>query len=174
MGEISPSGIPGGSLCILDTNVLLYADAGVSSQAQTLLRRVATREIEGILPQPMWQELMHKLMLVEAHSLGMITAANPARQLARKPALVRRLSAYREKVKDLAEMGLGFEACNRGDFLENVPRFQERYGILTNDSVLLAIASRLKADFIVTADMAMQSVKEVQVSLITDVRIVGH
>jgi type II secretory ATPase GspE/PulE/Tfp pilus assembly ATPase PilB-like protein len=32
--------IPGGSLCVLDTNVLLYAEQGVSLQAQRLVRRI--------------------------------------------------------------------------------------------------------------------------------------
>ena len=62
--------IPGGSLCVIDTNVLLYAEQGVSFQAQRLLRRLETREVLGIMPKPVWQELMHKLMLAEALMLG--------------------------------------------------------------------------------------------------------
>ena len=62
--------IPGGSLCVIDTNVLLYAEQGVSFQAQRLLRRLETREVLGIIAKPVWQELMHKLMLAEALMLG--------------------------------------------------------------------------------------------------------
>lgn len=43
--------IPGGSLCVIDTNVLLYAEKGVSGQAQRLLRRCSKGELIGTLPQ---------------------------------------------------------------------------------------------------------------------------
>lgn len=59
--------IPGGSLCVIDTNVLPYAEQGVSGQAQRLLRRCSKGELIGILPQTIWQELTHWLMLAEAH-----------------------------------------------------------------------------------------------------------
>ena len=62
--------IPGGSLCVVDTNVLLYAEQGVSSQAQRLIRRCASGELKGVLPQTVWQELTHKLMLAEAMMRG--------------------------------------------------------------------------------------------------------
>ena len=59
--------IPNGSLCVIDTNVLLYAEQGVSDQAQRLLRRCSMGELIGTLPQTVWQELTHKLMLAEAN-----------------------------------------------------------------------------------------------------------
>ena len=58
---------------MIDTNVLLYAEQEVSPQAQRLLRRIERREIIGLVPQPVWQELTHKLMLAEAMMLGQIT-----------------------------------------------------------------------------------------------------
>ena len=73
--------IPSGSLCVIDTNVLLYAEQEVSPQAQRLLRRIERREIIGLVPQPVWQELTHKLMLAEAMMLGQITGGNPAKSL---------------------------------------------------------------------------------------------
>jgi predicted nucleic acid-binding protein len=53
--------IPAGSLCVIDTNVLLYAEQGASLQAQRLLRRIERQDVLGVLPQPVWQELTHKL-----------------------------------------------------------------------------------------------------------------
>ena len=66
MGPVNLDGIPGGSLCVIDTNVLLYAEQGASDQAQRLLRRCANGELIGTLPQTVWQELAHKLMPAEA------------------------------------------------------------------------------------------------------------
>ena len=41
--------------------------------------------------------------------LGHTSGGNPARQLASKPEVVKRLSLYRDKIKALATLGLGFE-----------------------------------------------------------------
>jgi predicted nucleic acid-binding protein len=163
--------IPSGSLCVIDTNVLLYAEQGTSLQAQRLLRRIERRDILGVLPQPVWQELTHKLMLAEAFMLGHITGGNPARQLASKPAVVKRLSLYREKVKALETLGLGFEPCTKADLMDKAFELQDHHGFLTNDSVILAIAMRLDADALVSADTRFQVTKDIRVYAPSDIRL---
>lgn len=160
---MTPEEIPRGSLCVLDTNILIYAEQGMSAQAARLLQRIASGDLEGTLPLPVWQELMHKFMLAEAMALRIIPAGNPARQLAEKPALVKKLSAYREKIVALSDMGVGFEPCTRHDLLQAAPALQGKYGLLTNDSLLLAVALRLKADAVVTADSALKPVTEIHI-----------
>lgn len=161
--------IPDGSLCVLDTNVLLYAEQGMSARAQRLLRRVERGEILGLLPQPVWQELTHKLMLAEALTVGAIKGANPARQLSGKPEVIKRLKLYKEKVQALMTLGLKFEACTQTDLVEGAFRLQSRYGLLTNDSVILAIAFRLDADALVSADERFRAVKEIKVYSPSDI-----
>lgn len=150
--------IQSGSLCVIDTNILLYAEQGLSAQAKRLLRRCSTGELIGILPQTVWQELTHRLMLAEAMMLGKIAGPNPARQLAQKPDVVRSLSIYKEKIAALQDLGLGFETCTRKDLLEDALALQETYGLLTNDSVVLATALRLKAEVLVSSDVAFQRI----------------
>jgi predicted nucleic acid-binding protein len=163
--------IPAGSLCVIDTNVLLYAEQGTSLQAQRLLRRIERRDLLGVLPQTVWQELTHKLMLAEALMFGHISGGNPARQLASRPAVVKRLSLYRDKIKALETLGLGFEPCTKADFMDKAFELQERHGFLTNDSVILAIAMRLDADALVSADTRFQVAKDIQVYAPSDLRL---
>jgi len=155
--------IPQGSLCVLDTNVLLYAEQGVSAQAQHLLRRIEQGELIGVLPQPVWQELTHKLMLAEALMLGHIKGGNPARQLANKPKVIKGLTFYKEKVRALVMLGLKFESCTHTDLIDSAFQLQTRYGLLTNDAVILAVAVRLGADALASADAGFRSVQEVKV-----------
>ena len=162
--------IPSGSLCILDTNVLIYAEQGLSQQAKRILRRCSARELIGVLPQTVWQELIHRLMVAEAMMLGKVSGSNPARKLARQPEVIKSLGLYREKIQALLDLGLAFESCTQEDLLEAGFKFQEKYGLLTNDSVILAAAVRLNADVIVTADEAFQRVKEMKVARPSDVR----
>lgn len=168
---MNPDDIPAGSLCVVDTNILLYAEQGVSAQAQRLVRRCASGELKAILPQTVWQELAHKLMLAEAMMRGLVSGANPAARLAAKPDAVRSLSLYRAKVTSLVELGFGFEPCELRDLTERAFELQERYGLLTNDAVVLAVALRLKADMLVSSDKAFRGVSELDVSYPTDLRI---
>ena len=161
--------IQNGSLCIVDTNVLLYAEQGLSQQAQRLIRRCSTGDLIGILPQTVWQELTHKLMLAEALMMERVSGPNAGRKLSRQPDIVKRLGLYKDKILALVNIGLGFEACMKEDLLVNAFRYQEKYGLLTNDSVIVAIAVRLKADVLVTADAAFQKIDEIPVAMPSDI-----
>ena len=162
--------IPTGSLCVVDTNVLLYAEQGVSSQAQRLIRRCASGELKGVLPQTVWQELTHKLMLAEAMMRGLTSGGNPAAKLAAKPDAIRGLTLYRAKVQSLLELGFGFEPCQLGDLTDRVFALQQQYGLLTNDAMVLAVALRLKANALVSSDKAFRDIKEPDVYAPTDLR----
>ena len=160
-----------GSLCVVDTNVLIYAEQGVSPQAQRFVRRCSSGEIKAVLPQTVWQELAHKLMMAEAMMRGLTSGGNPAARLAAKPDAVRSLTLYRAKVKSLLDLGFGFEPCQLDDLTERAFALQERYGLLTNDSVVLAVALRLKADALVSSDKAFRSIAELDVYYPTDLRL---
>jgi predicted nucleic acid-binding protein len=169
LGFMNLDDISNGSLCVIDTNVLLYAEQSSSLQAQRLLRRCSTGELISFMPQTVWLELTHKLMLAEAMMLGKISGPNPSRKLAKQPDLVRTLGLYRDKILALVDLGIGFAPCTREDFFEGALKFQEKYGLLANDSVILAIALRLKADVLVSADTAFQKVTELKVAIPSDI-----
>ena len=163
--------IQSGSLCVIDTNVLLYAEQSVSAQAQRLLRRCSSGELIGILPQTVWQELTHKLMLAEALMLGRISGRFPARQLSQKPDVVKSLSIYQEKIAALQDLGLGFEPCKHKDLFDDAFKLQREYGLLTNDSVVLATALRLGAEVLVSGDAAFKQITEPVLAWPSDLRI---
>jgi len=163
--------IPLASVCVLDTNVLLYAEQGVSHQAQRLLRRCSTGDMTCILPQTAWQELTHRLMLAEAMMLGRVSGVNAARKLGRQPEVIKKLGLYRDKIQSLISLGLGFEPCLREDFFDGAFHFQEKYGLLTNDSVILSTAVRIGADFLISADAVFQQVTEISVAMPSDIHL---
>jgi predicted nucleic acid-binding protein len=163
--------IPGGSLCVLDTNILIYAEQRASLQAERLMHRIEYQDVIGVLPQPVWQETMHRLMITEAMMLGHIRGPNPARQLAEKPDVVKTLTMYREKVRALVTLGLAFEPCHESDLIDKALEIQERYGLLTNDSLIAAIALRIDADVLVTADARFQAIKDIRTYAPSDVKL---
>ena len=163
--------IQNGSLCVVDTNVLLYAEQGLSRQAQRLIRRCSAGDLIGVLPQTVWQELTHKLMLAEALMMERVSGPNAARKLSRQPDIVKGLGLYKDKILALVNMGLGFEACMKEDLLVNAFRYQEEYGLLTSDSVIVAIGVRLGADVLVTADAAFQKIVEIPIAMPSDIHL---
>lgn len=163
--------IPSGCLCVIDANVLLYAEQGVSGQAQRLLRRCSKGELTGVLPQPIWQEFSHRLMLAEAAMKHGRLPSNPAAFLAKRPDIVRSLSLYQSKVRNLLGLGLRFESCAQDDLLQSAFALQRRHGLLTNDSVILAMAIRLEADCLASNDKSFQIVEEIAVFAPSDLRI---
>lgn len=160
-----------GSVCVLDTNILIYAEQRASLQAERLMRRIEEDELVGVLPQPVWQETMHRLMVIEAIMLGHIRGSNPARQLAEKPDVIRKLRIYREKIGALVTLGLKFEPCREIDLLSKAVEIQERYGLLTNDSLIAAIALRIEADVFVSADARFQALKELRIYAPSDLNV---
>lgn len=163
--------IPAGSLCVVDTNVLIYAEQGVSAQAQRFVRRCSNGELKAVLPQTVWQELSHKLMLAEAMMRGLTSGGNPAARLAAKPDAIRGLTLHRAKVKSLLDLGFGFEPCQLTDLTERAFTLQEKHGLLTNDSVVLAVALRLKADALVSNDKSFHGITEPALYFPTDLRL---
>lgn len=162
--------IPSGSLCVLDTNILIYAEQMASLQAERLMRRIEEHDVTGVLPQPVWQETMHRLMITEAIMRGDIRGPNPARQLAEKPVVIKKLTLYRDKVRALVTLGLRFEPCHESDLFGKALEIQEHHGLLTNDSLISAIALRLEADALVSADTRFQAIKELRIYAPSDLK----
>ena len=160
-----------GSLCVIDTNVLVYAEQGVSDQAQRLLRRCSKGEVTGILPQPIWQEFTHRLMLTEAAMMYGTLPRSPAAFLAERSDIVRSLNLYQSKVGSLLGLGLRYESCTQEDLLQSAFALQKRRGLLTNDSVILAMAIRLEADCLASSGRGFQSIAEIPVFAPSDLRI---
>jgi predicted nucleic acid-binding protein len=163
--------IPAGSLCVVDTNVLLYAEQGASNQAQRFIRRCSSGEVKATLPQTVWHEFTHKLMLAEAMMRGLTSSGNPAARLASRPEVIRNLTLYKAKVKALIDLGFGFEPCLLPDLLDGAFGLQEQHGLLTNDAMVLAVALRLKADILVSSDKAFRGIDDISVYYPTDLRL---
>lgn len=147
------SEIPDKSRVIIDTNILLYAIENVSTECVELLRRCAVSEIYGIIPTNVLAEFMHIRMMAEAKESGINPGSNPARKLAEKPEIIRNLKRYHSEIRDLLEIGFKVEPVLLEDHTASL-QVQQKYGLLTNDSLIVSLAERLRINKIVTADQA--------------------
>lgn len=147
--------IPDGSRVLVDANILLYAVTGRSEESVRLLRRCAEGGVEGVLTTVILGEFNHRRMLQEAQALG-LASSNPARALAERRELVRRLGRYAVEVRDLLDGGLRVEPVLTEDFPVAL-ELQRTLQVLTNDSLNLAAAARLGIGLCATADRTLRA-----------------
>ena len=89
-------------------------------------------------------------MMQEAQAAGR-AAANPSKALTQKPEIVRQLSVYADDVRALLGGELTLSESETADFAVAL-ELQRQFGLLTIDSINLAIARRLGIKEIATAD----------------------
>jgi len=147
---MSLGAIPAGARVLLDANILIYARRGMSAQCRRLLERCAQHEVTGVLSTIVVAEFCHRRMMQEAQSRG-LSGSNPAKALAQNPALVRQLTHYNEEVEDLLSGDLLVLGVESTDFAK-AAELQKTHGLMTNDSLNLAVGLRSAVKLLATAD----------------------
>ena len=139
-----------GSTVFIDTNALIYARTGKSEECRRLIARCHSRAVSGVISSFVVAEFCHRRMMQEAQASGKATS-NPSRALAQRPELVKRLSVYADDVRALLGGELTLRESDEVDFAVSL-KIQRQFGLLTIDSINLAVMRRAGIDGIVTAD----------------------
>jgi predicted nucleic acid-binding protein len=159
--------IAAGTTVFLDANIFIYAEQQKSAQAVRLLRRVASGQVQGMVSTITLAEVCHRLMILEAQARKLVSGGNPARNLAGKPDRVRQLTDYATKTLALCNSGLDIKPILATDLVLSVA-LQQRWGLLTNDSLNLAVCQRLGIHGIATADANFDAISSLRVFHPTD------
>ncbi len=147
--------IRNGTRVLIDSNVLIYGIRRSSRQCLGLLSRCNVGAVEGTITTTIVAEFCHRRMMEEAKAKGLV-GSNPARALSERRELIRQLSGYAGEVRDLLGGGLFVEPVLSEDFVLAL-EFQQQFGLLTIDSLNLAVARRLGIGEIATADRAFDA-----------------
>lgn len=145
---------------MLDANIILYAIQQKSLQCAELVNRIASGEINCFISTHVLAEVMHVLMIEEARKLGSITGGNPARKLSGNPGIVRSLSQYEILFEDMLNIGLNIVEVTKNDLLDSL-NIQRQYGLLTNDSLIVAVSKRLGVTKLVSADNTFSRLRNI-------------
>jgi predicted nucleic acid-binding protein len=149
--------IPAGARVLIDANILIHGLQGWSAQCRALVGRCEAAEVEGWITTSVTAEFSHRRMIQEAQSLGLV-GSNPARAMGEKPTFVRQLKRYQAEVRDLLAGGLQV-GCVLPDDFHVALEFQRQFGLLTSDSLNLAVARRLGLTALATADRGFDAVQ---------------
>jgi predicted nucleic acid-binding protein len=157
-----------GSRVLLDSNILLYAAARHSRECVALIERIANGVVEAGLTTVTVGEVCHRWMMEECRDRGIVLGGNPAKALAEKRHVISQLSNYYSLTMAVLHGRFDIRSVEPGDFVLAL-QLQRRWGLLTNDSLQLAVAERMGITEIATADKNFDAVQGVIVYKPTDI-----
>lgn len=165
MRKMTSSGldlIPAGTEVFLDATIFIYHFTGASMECRGFLERCEIHEIKGVTSVTALAEVSHRLMTMEAVSRTLISPGNVARKLREHPEIVSQLSTYRAQVEAIPIMGIEILDAELPLFRQALT-FQQKYGLLTNDSLLVGTALENGIGTFATADRDFERVTELAV-----------
>jgi predicted nucleic acid-binding protein len=142
--------IPDGSRVLVDANIIIYMLGRKSPQCRSLLARCDSGAVQGWITSNIAAEVCHRRMMQEAQSRG-LAGSNPARALGQNKRLIQQLSQYSSETRDLLGGGLEVDTVKIEDYYLAL-ELQRQHGLLTIDSLNLAVARRLGIQEIATTD----------------------
>jgi len=154
--------IADGQSIFIDANVFVYHFTGLSKECSNFLLRCETGLLNAFTTVGVVMEVIHRLMMIEAVSKGLVSPGNVAKKLKEKPDVVKKLGDYAGYGLCIPEMGIQvvpyiFTDCT------NSQQYRKKYGLLTNDSLLLSAMTRLLCYNLATADEDFLEVEEITV-----------
>ena len=160
-------GIEEASAVFIDANVFIYHFVGASPQCSRFLARCESRELRGATSALVLAEVCHRLMTIEAVERNLVAPRNVVSKLATHPDLVRQLMTYETAIEAIPSMGVEVTPLTDAIVIQGL-RIQRRYGLLTNDSMVMATMFRDGFRILATADRRLARVDRIETALPTD------
>lgn len=161
--------IEDGADVFIDANVFIYHFAGASPQCTELLARCETGQLHGSTSALVLAETCHRLMTIEAIERKLVPPRNVVRKLEERPELTRQLFTYQGAVEAIPAMGIEVESLTEAIIIQGL-RLQQRYGLLTNDSLILSTMLRGGIRLLASADRRFGAALEIETAVPSDLK----
>jgi predicted nucleic acid-binding protein len=159
--------VPSASRIFLDSTIFVYHATGASVQCRSLLERCERGDVAGVTSVVVLAEVAHRLMTIEAVSAGLVSGKDIVKKLHARPDLVSRLHLYQEQVERIPLMGVDVLPLQVSALLRSA-EIRHQYGLLVNDSLVVASASEAGVGHLASADADFRRVKELKLYRPTD------
>lgn len=160
--------LPAGARCLVDANIFIYHFGVRSGDATAFLARVARREVEAHLTTTIIAEVLHRRMVAEAVTKGLISPGKPLQKLKADPDLIKGLTDYVSEIERLLKLPMTVHEITAADVAAS-HALRASYGLFVNDSINLACALRLGLADVVTHDADFNRVPSITVWEPTDI-----
>lgn len=147
-----------GTTIFIDANIFIYHFTGISEECSSLLERCEGEEILGFTTTNILLEVIYRLMMLEALARGLVTTGNVAKKLKSKPEIVKQLTVYANQAQKIPEMNINIIPITQ-ELCYQAVAWQQKYGLMTNDSILLAACRQQDCIFLASNDRAFSQVE---------------
>lgn len=103
-------------------------------------------------------------MMLEAVARRLLSAGNVAKKLRAKPRVVKKLHKYRENVEAIPLMGVDTHPLDL-KILRHASDLRPEYGLMVNDSIMVATALAAGVELMATADRDFRRVRALSVAV---------
>ena len=143
--------LPAGQTVFIDANIFIYHFTGLSHECSSFLERCERGELWGVTAVHILLEVLHRLMMVEAVTKGLVSSGNVAKKLRKRPDVVKQLADYQTQTEAILEMGIEVVGLT-SDSLKVSHPYRCRDGLLVNDSLTTAVMEAEGILYLATAD----------------------
>ena len=160
--------LPTGAHIFVDSNIFLYHLENLSPECTELLTRIANGEINACITTVVLAEVLHRRMMAEALTKGLISPGQPLKKLKAQPQIITTLHDYIVDLETLLTLPWLITEATATD-VQSSHALRRAHGLFVNDSINLACALRLGITNIATHDADFNRVPNILVWEPTDV-----
>lgn len=131
--------IPPGTNVFVDTNIFYYHFSGQSPTCTAFLRRIAQGEVNAYVNTEVLSDLLHKLMLYEAHQKNIISSCSAVKmkqQLLIDRNTLSNMPDHQTLFETVLDIGVKVLKISKNMFIDT-KRERIVHGLMTNDSIHL-------------------------------------
>jgi predicted nucleic acid-binding protein len=154
--------LPAGQTVFIDANIFIYHFTGLSQECSSFLERCERGGLWGVTAVHILLEVLHRLMMIEAVTKGLVPSGNVAKELRKRPNVVKQLADYQTQTEAILEMGIEVVGLTSDSLKISYP-YRRRDGLLVNDSLTAAMMEVEGIPDIATADYDFTRVKGLRV-----------
>lgn len=152
--------LPAGARCLIDANILIYHLGMKAGSVQSSSAASPAERSKPTVTTTVMAEVLHRQMLIEAVTKGLVTPGKALNKLKENPAIISSLADYITEIEKLLRLPLKVVEVTSADITRS-HALRQTHGLFVNDSINLACADRLGLSDIVTHDADFQRVPHV-------------
>jgi len=160
--------IPANVAVMLDANIVIYAlfpQGRYHEPCKSLLERGAKGEVKLQLVVNSAADVLHRAMVLELMASGQFQkSAEAVNHLKQNPAAMQNLMRYKTILRELTQVGVNILPLTHRD-LHNSKEYRDKYGLMVNDSLIVAVMKREKIQHLATNDADFERVPDISVRM---------
>jgi len=162
--------IPPQENVFIDANIFIYHFTGVSQECKEFLKSCSENKFKAFTSTTVLAEVCHRLMVIEAVKHGLVQAKQPSAFLAKHPALVKKLSEYYVQMTHI--LGWNIQIIgSRENFIIKSQIYRQRFGLLTNDSLIPVYMEEAGTANLASADKIFNSIDHLKLYSPPDINL---